>query len=113
MGKALELLSPAGDTERLIMAVTYGADAVYLAGSRFGMRAAAGNFDHDQMKNAVEMCHSRGVRVYVTCNSVMHNAEARDIPAFMERLGDTKADAVIVSDVGVMAMAKRYASTFS
>lgn len=109
MGKALELLSPAGDTERLIMAVTYGADAVYLAGSRFGMRAAAGNFNHDQMKNAVEMCHSRGVRVYVTCNSVMHNAEARDIPAFMEQLGDTKADAVIVSDVGVMAMAKRYA----
>ncbi|MBR6290015.1 MAG: hypothetical protein IKR53_01100, partial [Clostridia bacterium] len=63
-----ELLSPAGDPEKMRAAVLYGADAVYLAGKRFGMRAASGNFTDGEIAEAVEYCHSRGVRVYVTVN---------------------------------------------
>ena len=65
-----ELLAPAGDMERLIMALHYGADAVYLAGNAFGMRAAAGNFDNDTMQKAVKLCHDKGVDVHVTCNTL-------------------------------------------
>lgn len=107
--KRLELLSPAGDMERLIMALTYGADAVYLAGTRFGMRAAAGNFTDEAMRTAVTVCHERGVPVYVTCNTIMRNEDARALPPFLENLQDSGCDAVIVSDLGAFAMAKKYA----
>lgn len=104
-----ELLSPAGDMERLIMAVTYGADAVYLAGTRFGMRAAAGNFTDEDMEKAVKLCREHGVRVYVACNAVMRDRDIQALPAFLERLQSLKADAVIVSDLGALALAKKYA----
>ncbi|MBR7081112.1 MAG: U32 family peptidase [Oscillospiraceae bacterium] len=107
--KKLELLSPAGDMERLKMAILYGADAVYMGGKRFGMRAQAGNFSRDELKTAVELCHAAGVKAYITCNNVMRNGDVRDISAFLENVGDIGADAVIVSDIGVMAMARRYA----
>ena len=71
----LELLSPAGDYERLVMAVQYGADAVYLAGREFGMRAAAANFDNDTLIRGVEYAHRAGVRVYVTCNTLPREDE--------------------------------------
>ena len=72
---SMEVLAPAGDMERLRMAVAYGADAVYLAGTDFGMRAFAGNFTPDELKEAVALCHSRAVKVHVTCNTMPRNDE--------------------------------------
>ena len=81
MGKQqIELLAPAGDPERLEMAVAYGADAVYLAGTTFGMRSFAGNFTPEQLRQAVTFCHGRGVRVHVTCNTMPRNDEVARLP---------------------------------
>lgn len=104
-----ELLAPAGDMERLTMALHYGADAVYLAGTEFGMRAAAGNFDEKQMREAVALCHSKGVSVHVTCNTLPREDEISRLPAYLEQLEDIGVDALIVADLGVIAMAKKYA----
>ncbi|MBR5070644.1 MAG: U32 family peptidase, partial [Oscillospiraceae bacterium] len=79
MGK-LEVLSPAGDMDRLITAVRYGADAVYLAGTSFGMRAAAGNFSDEQLREAIGFAHSNGVKAYVTCNTVPNETEIPQLP---------------------------------
>ena len=104
-----ELIAPAGDWERLEMALCYGADAVYLAGKEFGMRSAAANFDDDQLRRAVDLAHSVGKKVYVTCNTLPREDELNRLPAFLELLQDAKADAVIVTDLGVIALAKRFA----
>jgi putative protease len=104
-----ELLSPAGDMERLMFAVTYGADAVYLAGPDFGMRRDAGNFDGDTLRQAVDFCHARGVKVYVTCNTLPRNEEMDRLPAFLEQVADAKADAFILTDLGAFSYAERYA----
>ena len=95
--------------ERLHMALLYGADAVYLAGTAFGMRAAAGNFDQEQLRQAVKLAHGRGVRVYVTCNTLPREDELAMLPGYLEFLQDAGADALIVADIGVMSMAKKYA----
>lgn len=105
----MEVLSPAGDMDRLITAVRYGADAVYLAGTSFGMRAAAGNFTSDELRQAMRYAHTRGVRIYVTCNTVPNESEIGAIPEFLELLEDVSADGVIVTDIGVMSMCRRYA----
>ena len=107
--KVPELLAPAGDMEKLIMAVRYGADAVYMAGSEFGMRAAAGNFEGDMLRKAIDFCHKNGVRAYVTLNTVAHNDEIPRIEVFAEYVQEAGADAVIVTDPGVMSIVKRYA----
>ncbi len=91
------------------MALDYGADAVYLAGEAFGMRAAAGNFTQAALAEAVQLCHSRQVRVYVTCNTLPHDGELGALPAFLEFLDAAGADAVITADLGVFQMAGRYA----
>ena len=110
MGKQqIELLAPAGDPERLEMAVAYGADAVYLAGTTFGMRSFAGNFTPEQLRQAVAFCHSRGVRVHVTCNTMPRNDEVARLPEWLEFLEDAGADAIILADVGTLALAKRHA----
>ena len=106
---SMELLSPAGDMERLTMAVAYGADAVYLAGGQFGMRAFAGNFSREGLKDAVELCHAHGVKVHVTCNTMPRNQELPALPEYLEFLKDLGVDALIIGDVGVMALAQRYA----
>ena len=98
--KNIELLAPAGDMERLHMAVAYGADAVYLAGNAFGMRSFAGNFTPEELKAAVALCHSHGVRVHVTCNTMPRNDEAARLPQWLEYLNDVGVDAVILADVG-------------
>ena len=95
--------------ERLHMAVAYGADAVYLAGSAFGMRSFAGNFTPEDLKAAVALCHSHGVRVHVTCNTMPRNDEAARLPQWLEYLNDVGVDAVILADVGVLSLAKRHA----
>ncbi len=105
----MELLAPAGDMERLHMALAYGADAVYLAGTMFGMRSFAGNFSPEELKTAVELCHSRGVRVHVTCNTMPRNEEISRLPEWLEYLDSLGVDAVILADVGVFALAGKYA----
>lgn len=106
--KKPELLCPAGDEERLSAALLFGADAVYLAGKQFGMRSAPANFDNEQLKQAATACHSAGKKMYVTCNILPRNGEMDVLPAFLEQL-DNVADALIVSDLGVMRLAQRYA----
>lgn len=106
---APELLAPVGDMERLIFAVRYGADAVYLAGKSFGMRSAPSNFTNEELEEAVKYCHAQGVKVYVTCNILPHNAELAALPAFLEFCQAIGVDAFIMTDLGVMAMAKKYA----
>ncbi|MGE4275941.1 MAG: U32 family peptidase [Lawsonibacter sp.] len=105
----IELLSPAGDMERLHMAVAYGANAVYLAGTTFGMRSFAGNFTPEELKRAVELCRAKGVRVHVTCNTMPRNDEVTRLPEWLEYLNDLGVDAVILADVGVLSLAKKYA----
>ena len=91
------------------MALLYGADAVYLAGTAFGMRASAGNFDEEQLRQAVGLAHGRGVRVYVTCNTLPREDELQKLPGYLEFLQDAGVDALIVADIGVMGLAKKYA----
>ena len=105
----LELLSPAGDMERLKMSVLYGADAVYLAGTDFGMRSFAGNFTPEEMPKAVEFAHSHGVKVHVTVNTMPRNEEVVHLPAYLERLQDAGVDALIVADMGAFMLAGKYA----
>ena len=104
-----ELLAPAGDMERLTAAVEYGADAVYLAGKNFGMRAAPQNFEEEELAQAVKFCHSRGVKVYVTCNTLPRNDELPQIAAFLEYCQEVSVDAFIISDLGVLALAREHA----
>ena len=105
----LEVLSPAGDYERLISAINYGADAVYLGRKEFGMRASPLNFSYDELKSAVEEAHKRGVKVYLTCNTLPRNNEISKFQAFIEEAVDCKVDAVIVADLGVLSLVKKYA----
>ncbi len=104
-----EVLAPAGDLERLTAAVDYGADAVYLGGKSFGMRAAPQNFTCEQLDEAVKMCHSRGVKVYLTCNTLPRNDEIPYFEQFMEEAKQCDVDAVIVADLGLLSLVKKYA----
>ena len=105
----LELLSPAGDMERLKMSVLYGADAVYLAGTDFGMRSFAGNFTPEELPKAVEFAHSHGVKVHVTVNTMPRNDEIATLPPYLEQLQDAGVDALIVADMGAFTLAGKYA----
>jgi len=107
--RKLELLSPAGDMERLKMAVLYGADAVYLAGTDFGMRAFAGNFTPEELPQAVKFAHDHGVKTHVTVNIMPRNDEIAQLPAYLERLDDAGVDALIVADLGAFTLAGKYA----
>ena len=107
--RKIELLSPAGDMERLKMAVLYGADAVYLAGTDFGMRSFAGNFSPEELPKAVKFAHSRGVKVHVTVNTMPRNNEVANLPAYLERLQDANVDALILADMGAFTLAGKYA----
>ncbi len=95
--------------ERLKMAVLYGADAVYLAGTAFGMRAFAGNFTPEELVDAVKFAHGHGVKVYVTVNTMPRNGEAAALPAYLEQLQDAGVDALILADLGAFTMAGKYA----
>ena len=107
--KKLELLSPAGDMERLKMSVLYGADAVYLAGTDFGMRSFAGNFTPEELPVAVRYAHDHGVKVHVTVNTMPRNDEVVSLPAYLERLDDAGVDALILADLGAFTLAGKYA----
>ena len=105
----IELLSPAGDMERLKMAVAYGADSVYLAGTAFGMRAFAGNFSPEELPLAVRHAHDHNVRVHVTINTMPRNEEIAALPPYLEQLQDAGVDALIVADLGAFTLAGKYA----
>jgi putative protease len=104
-----ELLSPAGDIERLKAAVLFGADAVYLAGTEFGMRTAPKNFGGEELKAAVDLAHSKGVRVYMTCNTIPRNEELQRLPAYLEAAEAACVDALITADLGTLRLAQRHA----
>ncbi len=105
----IELLSPSGDFERLKLALKFGADAVYLGGEQFGMRTNPSNFKADELKKAVELVHSYGKKVYLTCNTLPRNNEIEALPEFLKYAAQIGIDAFIIADIGVMDMAKKYA----
>ena len=107
--RKLELLSPAGDMERLKMSVLYGADAVYLAGTSFGMRSFAGNFTPEELPLAVKFAHEHGVKCHVTVNTMPRNDEIAQLPQYLEQLQDAGVDALIVADMGAFTLAGKYA----
>ena len=107
--KAPELLAPAGDFEKLKMAVLYGADAVYLAGTSFGMRSFTGNFTPEELPLAVKYAHEHGVRVHCTVNTMPRNNEIARLPEHLELLQDVGVDALIMADMGVFSLAGKYA----
>lgn len=107
--KKPEILSPAGDMEKLRAAILYGADAVYLAGNMFGMRTASQNFSDEELRLAVKHAHENNVRVYVTCNTLMRNHDIKSLPAYLEMLGGIGVDGIIVADLGCMRLAQKYA----
>lgn len=104
-----EVLAPAGDMERLEAALTFGADAVYLSGAKFGMRAASANFNREELAVAVNRAHSIGKKVYVTCNILPRNRDLDELPEYFSYLGDIGIDALIISDLGVLDIAKKNA----
>ena len=109
MRRKPELLVPAGDMEKLKMAVLYGADAVYLAGTVFGMRAFAGNFTPEELPRAVRYAHDHGVAVHATVNTMPRWGEADQLPAYLEQLDDAGVDALILADLGAFTLAGKYA----
>ncbi|MBR1739488.1 MAG: U32 family peptidase [Ruminococcus sp.] len=109
MSDILEILSPAGDMERLTAALDYGADAVYLGGTAFGMRAASAYFDPERLKTACEMAHGRGKRVYLTSNTLPRNDELPHFEGFLRDAQAAGVDALIVTDLGLLGMVKRLA----
>ena len=107
--KPLELLAPAGNLEKLKFAIEYGADAVYLGGKAFGLRAYGGNFDTAEMAEGIQFAHERGKKVYVTVNIMAHNRDLPELPDYLKSLDQLGGDALIISDPGVFMLAKEYA----
>ncbi len=108
-GKKMELLAPAGGREQLEYAIRYGADAVYLACGGYGMRQRADNFTIAQLPEIVGYAHARDVAVHVTTNIVMHEHDFEDLPGYFAALDDAGVDATIVSDLGALRLARKYA----
>lgn len=104
--KRPELLIPAGNLENLEVAVLYGADAVYIGGQQFGLRAKAKNFSLEQMKEGIAFAHAHGVKVYVTANIIAHNDDIDGVYAYFEALKDMNADALIIADPGILSIAQ-------
>ncbi len=107
--KMFELLSPAGNMDKLKMAIRYGADAVYCAGHAFGLRASSANFSNEELEEAVEFVHSRGKKIYVTCNIIPHNEDLTGLEEYLKFLERIGVDAIIVADLGIFHLAKRVA----
>lgn len=107
--KIPEILAPAGNMEKALVAMEYGADALYLAGKQFGMRAQAGNFTIDAMRELLQIAHDRAVKIYVTVNVFPHNDDIDKLPEYLEELEKLKVDGLILADVGVFSLAKKYA----
>lgn len=102
-----ELLAPAGDLEKLKMAIIYGADAVYLGGEQFGLRKASKNFNMDEIKEGIDFAHSRGKKIYITMNIIPHNKDLKGLEDYAMELYKLNVDGVIVSDPGVFSIINR------
>ncbi len=109
----LELLSPAGNKEKLLVAFNYGADACYLAGKKFGLRAFSDNFDQVEMKESVELAHKLNKKIYVTINIVAHNDDFDGLEEYLKYLEEIKVDAIIVSDLGIISLARKVVPNLS
>ncbi|MCX7923924.1 MAG: U32 family peptidase [Clostridia bacterium] len=107
--KKVELLAPAGNLEKLKMAITYGADAVYMGGEEYGLRASADNFNADDMREGIKFAHSRGKKVYITMNIIPHNDDLTDMTDYVKELKEMEVDAIILSDPGVYSVVKEVA----
>ena len=105
----MELLSPAGDLHKLKYAVLYGANAVYTAGTQFGLRAKSGNLTREELKQAVEFCHSNKKKIYITVNIFAHNKDIDKLPVYLQFLQSIGVDAFIISDPGIFSLAREYA----
>ncbi|MBQ8762129.1 MAG: U32 family peptidase [Clostridia bacterium] len=105
----LELLAPAGDKEKLETAFYYGADACYFAGKKWGLRAFSDNFENDELKEYVDYAHSLGKKAYITVNIQAHNEDFEGLAEYIKYLDEIKADAIIVSDAGILSLAKQVA----
>lgn len=106
--KKIELLAPAGDFERLVTAIHFGADAVYFAGKKFGLRAFASNFDEEEIIKAIKYAHERNVKVYITVNILAHNEDFVGLIDYLKFLDKEGVDGVIVSDIGIASLVKEY-----
>ncbi|HEY5585937.1 MAG TPA: U32 family peptidase [Ruminiclostridium sp.] len=107
--KKVELLAPAGNLEKLKMAILYGADAVYIGGQRFGLRASADNFSVEDMQQGLEFARERGCKLYVTVNIIPHNQDLVGLPEYIKQLDELGVDAVIVSDPGIFDIVRKTA----
>ena len=107
--RPIELLAPAGGWEQLFYALHFGADAVYLACDKFGLRSRAGNFSLEELPRAVSLAHQKGAKVHVTCNAFAHDTDLSELPPYIEAIRDAQADAVIVSDLGVLSVVQQIA----
>ena len=102
-----ELLIPAGSLDVLKTAVVYGADAVYIGGEAFGLRAKAKNFSNEDIREGIQFAHSRGVKVYITANILAHNRDLKGVEEYFHQLKEMEQDALIISDPGVFCIARR------
>lgn len=103
----IELLAPCGDFNKLKTALHFGADAVYVGGNNYGLRKGAKNFSNDGLAEAVQYCHERGKKLYVTCNIVAHNRDFEGLEEYLQYLDNIGVDAVIVSDPGIIVFCKK------
>lgn len=113
MRKRPELLAPAGTMEKLQMALAYGADAAYLGGAQFGLRAFGGNFTDEEIRAAVRLAHRAGKKIYVTVNVFPHNDDLVSLPDYLRTLSEAEVDAVLVADLGVFMLAREVVPTLS
>ncbi len=102
----IELLSPAGNFEKLKTAIYYGANAVYFAGKKYGLRAFSDNFEQDELKTSVDYCHEHNVKAYITLNIIAHNDDFAGLKEYLDYLESIKVDAVIVADIGIIKFIK-------
>lgn len=107
--RPIELLAPAGGWEQLRYALYFGADAIYLACDKFGLRSRAGNFSLEELPKAIALAHQYGAKAHVTCNAFAHDADLEELPSYIEAIRDAQADAVIVSDLGVLSVVQQVA----
>ena len=104
--RKVELLAPAGDLEKLKIAVLYGADAVFIGGLKFSLRSRASNFTIEDIKNGCEFAHKYGSKVHVTCNIVMHEIDIDDILEYLKALEEAGVDAIIASSITILKLVK-------
>ena len=108
MKNKVELLAPAGDLERLKIALKYGADAVYVGGPALNLRANAKNFTLDELREGIIYAHSLGKKVYVTVNIILHNKELKEVDSYLNKLSGIGVDAIIISDPSIIPIARKY-----